>query len=166
VKSRLSRTCWSISIFSLLVLVSCFQSEPIRRSIRSRTGEDKGHGCDGRIRVPRIPHRDAMGQALRILSARRNPQSEGRRSASQDQAAHEGQHHLVRSWSQACFQMAGRKCDKLSKSLTQAASVLLPRQKRSLRESAKYLKSGAPDRIRTCGLCLRRAKFQRCSAAI
>src|SRR5208282_927452 len=52
----------------------------------------------------------------------------------------------------------GRKCNKLSKRLTQAASVLLPRQKRRLRESAKYLKSGAPEGIRTPGLCLRRQR--------
>jgi tRNA-splicing ligase RtcB len=50
-----------------------------------------------------------------------------------------------------------RHCEDLSEVHPSDASVVLPRQASSLRGCAKLLKSGAPDRIRTCDLCLRRA---------
>ncbi|MER8461103.1 hypothetical protein NKH24_34730 [Mesorhizobium sp. M1300] len=73
-----------------VVLVSGTQKDAIAEKaalaeylLRATTGlelspKDKGHGHDGWIRVPRIPCRHAMGQALRLRPARRNPQSESR----------------------------------------------------------------------------------------
>jgi hypothetical protein len=50
--------------------------------------------------------------------------------------------------------------DDLSELHPSHASVVLPRRASSLRGSAKVLKFGAPDRIQTCDLCLRRQKTQ------
>ena len=55
-----------------------------------------------------------------------------------------------------CERLSRQECDKASDFFPHPASALLPRLNSYLVPLAKSLKSGAPDKIRTCDLCLRR----------